>query len=240
MRKLVFILVILSAITFLAFQASAVIFISGDTVTAAATYLLEEKYEGVGIPSGHSYVDSSGTNKVDWDDTTPTMEGSESVYVPDPGGSGQNKLNIEPGADADEMWFSVMFILADTPSAEGKFLRWSDTAGSDVVRVGISSSNNIRIVTNLGGSVSTDVCTVTPGTTYWIKLRAKKGTGANAEAEVWCTSTTTTWGTSQTSTDGTWTTQLDFVEINNFYSQNYSYNYDHLIIDTSDIPIGAY
>ena len=244
MRKYTMIIVVMLAGVYVAPVVAAnfggaVSFVSGG---AASSYLYEEKYEGVGMPSGHSYVDSTGTAKLDFDDTTPTMEGSESVYFPDPGtASNQNKLHIEPGADVDELYFSLMVNWSDSVdygSVAASF-RLSDTVDADVVQIEVNPSGNI-VGSQTGGSDTSAACTTVINTDYWVKIRAKKGTGADAEIALWCTSSTTSWGTSVTSSNGTWTTQLDYIELNNYSPHDTSWNYDHVIVDTTDIPISAY
>jgi hypothetical protein len=67
-----------------------------------------------------------------------------------------------------------------------------------------------------GGGQATTVATSSINTTYWVWARFKKGTGSNAEMEVWFSTTSTKPADGSNNnaevTNGTGTTNVDFVQ----------------------------
>jgi hypothetical protein len=68
-------------------------------------------------------------------------------------------------------------------------------------------------VRSANGTVKYDTEDFINGDKYYLKLRAKKGTGSNAECQGWASTDGTNWTftTPDASANGTWTTQIDRV-----------------------------
>jgi hypothetical protein len=90
-------------------------------------------------------------------------------------------------------------------------------------------------VQSAGGTLSAAGSTaIAAGNGYYVKLRAKIGTGANAQCQGWVSANGTTWTDTLSSNDGTWTAQLTrgYIGANNTTAE---YHFDDWRMYTEDI-----
>lgn len=124
----------------------------------------------------------------------------------------------ETGLAAGEVWHEIQVRIDGDPVANSFFFRVQDS--SSVVQCGIfvNSAELLRI-TNTGGTTTSTPTTLSLDTNYKIEVRAKKGTGANAECAV-----RVNGGSWTTVTDGTWTANSDRGEIADVSAANFFFD----------------
>jgi hypothetical protein len=147
----------------------------------------DSTWTGVNNPSTYRYATSPAP-----------LQGTYSIY-PAPGA-----LQYKTITPADQYYFSVMLNKSNI-AAEGIGIVVRDASHNALCVLELYNSYTCF---NAGGTNCTNSGTLSSNTTYYLKGRAKKGTGTNAECEVWISTDGTTWGSSRTSTDGTWTAQI--------------------------------
>lgn len=143
--------------------------------------------------------DWTGSCDLDFSTAGLDMQGSECIEC----GPGEDTfIALTPSA---EKWTVTRFRYSEVTEFSETLLRIKNTSTT----LGwISMQNDQEVVCRTGGgSESSVITTLLVNTTYFIKVRYKQGTGANAEFEVWISTDGTTWGTPQSSTDGTETDQ---------------------------------
>lgn len=167
----------------LPFLTGATIVIRGPVVTAAAgiTYLIEENFEGSGVPS--NWYDGGGLP--DTSTSGLSMEGSECVSNV----SGAKVLIAAYPTPFSEAEIWIRFRVRFTEDTAGYFCRVYD--GSLNQRGYIYRHTDGTIFVGNGSNQTNTVAATVIDTTYWVWFRYKKGTGANGEAEVWFSTTST-------------------------------------------------
>jgi len=204
---------------------------------AAPSYLIDEDFEGSGLPTGWSDLSTGGVRNFDY--TGTVLEGTESFYYEDPGAS--NWVNVRaPFTAQDSIYcsFRVQAITSVPPTGSYIIAENSGTAiGS--VRFN-ATSGNIQAFP-AGGSTSASA-TVVLSTSDWIKVKffCQKGTGSNAVATVWAaTSGGGSWGTGVSSTNGTGTAQINDISFYWYHTAGSTgLVVDKVLVSTSDIAIG--
>jgi len=175
------------------------------TAADGVTYLLDEQFEGAGSEETWTYT----TSVADYDYTTSPapLQGDQSCQI-DVGG---NEDAIGAFTPSSEIW--VTFIWHhNAVAANSTVITIRDTDDNTLVFLQVRIDNTVRLYIT-GGTTDSGVTPLVDATTYWFKVRAKAGTGANAEAEVWI-STNGTWGESDGSTtDGTWTADCENIRL---------------------------
>lgn len=183
---------------------------------AGYTYLVEEDAEGTGTPSG--WTDSVAP---DWDHAVTVLEGSESLETY------SNELTYKTFTAQSEVWAAFMVRFSDlSTSPYTPALR--DSGDADCVRLRFMSAGDVRIYMNGGNSTISGggIGGVAANTTYYAWVHYIKGTGANAEAHMYLSTTTTMPGSpSGSKTDGTNTNDADRITISagnavNLYSDH--------------------
>jgi hypothetical protein len=192
-----------------------------------------EGFEGTGAPA--LWTDTSTSGSVDWDYTTSPLYGSQSLFGADTS-SGVREVTYNFPEDADEIWIALRFRMSADPAAAANwFITLLDSGTNVNCHLQIGSTGNLT--GHVDTAASTVVRDIAAATTYRIKLRYKKGTGANEELEVWANSEASgTWGTSQVRTNGTTTTRADALILTNTNTGNHDVTWDTVLISTSDIP----
>lgn len=181
MRSRLLCLVVLVAL--LPFLTGATIVIRGPVATVAAgiTYLVEENFEGTGVPS--NWYDGGGLP--DTSTSGLSLEASECVSLV----SGNKYLIAAYPTVFNEAEIWVRYRV-----------RWTEDTSGYVARIYDGSLNQLGYLYRLtGGSLyiangstqTNTVATTSINTTYWVWIRYKKGTGSTGEAEVWFSTTST-------------------------------------------------
>lgn len=182
-------------------------------VAAPPSYLYHETFEGTAACGWGGYTNCDvtpyyGENAVANYATSPApIQGAKSLKV----GAVSDDLHQNFTA-SNEVYASVMFNFSALPSADVPILAIRNSAAGNLCTL-TSYANNFVVVKNTGGTQKNLSVTMSTGTTYYAKLRAKIGTGANAECQGWFSTNGTTWSDSGTSNDGTFTTQPSRVVI---------------------------
>ena len=221
--------------------------VTNNSTQGGASYLVEESFDGStscasGEPSNcdNTWVeeDDSGGTADDFDCSAGDcgLVGTYSYSSPDPV-SGQNKIRLDFGA-RDEVWAAFMWYVTTQADSATTIFRIKDTTPTDVGNVEWGNGLGISVDIDGGFTVSDRTAqTALSGNLYYVKIRFKKGTGNNAEMELWLSNNTTSWGTSVSSTDGDATNQVQWLLFSNYYAADMAWVVDKIVIDDEDIPI---
>lgn len=105
----------------------------------------------------------------------------------------------------------VCYISDDTPPNTQNWIKFVNSSFSERASIRINTSGQI-IADQSGGAsaaVSTTMAGSSASTPVAICFRAKKGTGANAQVEIWASNSLAAgWGASQSHSTGTWTDDI--------------------------------
>lgn len=190
---------------------------------AGPSYLIEEDFEGTGTPSGWTIVG------YDPDYTTGAMQGSESLRGSSAGGTYTASKTFTA---ADEVWMYFIWKQTETGRYIGTL---RTTANNGIALMQVEASGSYYTFHSGGVSVNTSgSLNWTSGTTVHVWIRAKKGTGSNAEVDWYISSTSTRPGSPTASiTTGNWTDQVDrvFLEMSNAGEVMY----DRVLVSTTAI-----
>jgi hypothetical protein len=192
--------------------------VGGGGGAAAPTYLFNETFSGnLECLSGYQSVCDTADRwtyayGVVFAAGSATLDGFDQLYV-----------DVTP---ADELYFAVKVNLSDNKQA----IVVRDSSGNILCAAELYSNNLYTM--NTGGSNQNDTATLTVGNDYYIKIRAKKGTGGNAECRAAWSSDGSTWTQTPLSNNGSWTAQPS-----QFYAHGDSITkvYKNVKISTSDI-----
>lgn len=238
MRAILFIALVLFSLT-VSGQGVRPALIGASRIVAAdgGGYLIEEGFEGTGLPPNFTAIETGGTPDFDFDYTTTPLVGSQSFRMVDTT-AGQEKVVVDFGA-RDEVWVAFVVNAVDgIPGGGGSYpFGFRDASGTEQnYLINENTPGRIKIHTDAGFTASSDF-SFTTGGTYYVKVRYKKGTGNNAEMELWVSTSTASWGTSASSTDGDTTTQLRYFIFDSYNTYDVELKVDKLVIDDADIPI---
>jgi hypothetical protein len=203
----------------------------------AGTTELPEGFEGTGVPNAAWSDISTGGQTVNWDYTAAPIAGAQSVQLTDPP-SGTKVFLYNFTQDADEIWFAFRYRESADPAGTVGLVNIIDvgTNGLAVIRIQ-TNGTLLEMVDAVQGSTVVDL---TPGTNYRIKVRYKKGTGANEECQIWAAADSAgAWGTPQQQLNGSSTLRADAIYFQNVPAWNQDQVYDNVIVSTSDIPWSA-
>ncbi len=85
-----------------------------------------------------------------------------------------------------QIWIKFIFRPVTLPASFGQISYLTDvTQGHTVFAVDIFANGTLTILDELGFATGLTVAAMSAGTTYFVWIRYKKGTGANAEGELW-------------------------------------------------------
>ena len=221
--------------------------IVNNSTQGGASYLVEESFDGetlcaTGEPSTCDNTweesDDSGGTADDFDCGTGDcpLEGTYSYKSTDPV-SGQNKVRLNFGVQ-NEVWVAFMWYITTAKDSETHVFRFQDTGNSDVGVAQWAADFGLKVPTDGGFTASSSTTLKASGAgQFYVKMRMKKGTGNNAECEIWLSNNTTSWGTSVGSTDGDLTNQVQYILFSNYYQADMEWIIDKLVVDDEDIPI---
>lgn len=201
MRR-VFLLILLAVSLICLSQSDAGVVMKAGTA-GGPSYLLQETCES--SQPEKNWTTSEGTPAYNQDTTGLAMEGSYCINLTD-GATDESAYTEDFTAAAGASnWYSGMFRWTDaTPAATAGFFMVQSTVGGDCVRLDLRTDGRIKMIP--GGvtepyfvdSDTGDAFYASDNTTYYIKVRFKKGSGADAEAQGWVDDDGT-WGANSVS-----------------------------------------
>jgi hypothetical protein len=141
----------------------------------------------------------------------------------------------------DEVWVAFAIHFDVIPDSTFTYLQfWTDAeyqAGAEVL---INGEHRVDAADGFTQTAGVATTAVTNSGTYYIKLRTKKGGGADAEMEIWVTDNTEGWGSSESQNDGDYTEQINGFVFYNYYGADSTFIIDKFVVDDSDIPISYF
>ena len=200
-------------------------------------FIIEEGFEGTGAPT--NFTQASPGTAANFDYSAAPLTGSQSLYITDPGGSGNANVLVDFTASAADTMY-IAFKWKPTASiASSSDIAWFQNAAANVKLGALHwrSSDQVLAVTHTGPLSGTTTAAVTAGNTYWIKMRYIKGTGANAQIAMWFSTDGSAWGSPIQLTNGTQTDQAVVFKWDIFNTRNFDMVVDSVRIDTDDIAI---
>jgi hypothetical protein len=145
------------------------------------------------------------------------------------GASIVNRLAFTAGAQ----YYATARVTASDVTNITQWLSLKDNSGNNLCYLYFAATGKLSLA-NTGGTAATGSATYSNGTSYYVKLRAKKGTGANAECQFWTSTNGTAWTTdTASSTNGTWTADVARVYMQAAAAQTVTY--DDIRVYTGDI-----
>jgi PA14 domain/Chitobiase/beta-hexosaminidase C-terminal domain/Divergent InlB B-repeat domain len=188
-------------------------------------------FEGTGIPT--LWVDGSTGNTIDWDYTAAPLVGAQSLFMPDPA-SGDRWANYNYSEVSDTIYVAFWFRTSALPSAEFPIFEVLDSGNNALASVRLMTNGNVVIRADAVSSAS--IITMSTNTTYRIKVRYVRGTGANETIQAWCnTNASGAWSSTQTLSNGTSTLQADRASFYNSPNINVNMTIDNVLVKTTDI-----
>jgi hypothetical protein len=193
-----------------------------------------QTFEETGAPTGWTDV---GTPSVDWDSTSSPLAGAQTLLMTDVA-SGGKEVRFDFSEDVDEFWIAFKFSCSAIPaSGTPDIFTIKDGSANSLATVRISPTTG-TVNGRVDASSGTTVISIVGGSNYRMKLRYKKGSGANEELQIWCVAEGSgTWGTAQAQTNGTSTARGGILAIYNTAANNLDLKIDNLLVKTSDIAI---
>ena len=205
---------------------------------AASAFIIEEGFEGAGTPA--SFTQASPGTAANFDYSAAPLTGSQSLYLTDPGGSGNASALVDFTACAADTMYAAFKWKPTTAIASSSDIIWFQNAAA-TVKLGAlhwRASDQVLAVTHTGPLSGTTTAAIVPGNTYWIKMRYIKGTLNNAQIAMWISTDGSAWGSPIQLTNGPQTEQPVVFKWDIFHSRNFDMVVDSVRIDTDDIAIG--
>lgn len=145
--------------------------------------------------------------------------------------TGSAQIRNTNNLSASDEWYQAVPMYVETRGAVTALLAFKN--GTTTLCRMDSTTGGVITVLAAGGTASSTIATVADGNAYYLKLRYKLGTGANAECQGWVSTDGTTWSTTQSSTDGTSTAQA--TRIYPFSGASSKWHYQEIRVYTGDI-----
>ena len=193
-----------------------------------------ETFNGTGYDLSWS---TTGSPDPDYTTSPAPLEGAQSCLLVGTATTGiyKNMLSTYP-----EVYVAFMFRMTGTtwqgyPSPIGIY-----NGGTMLARIdGDSGANTVSMFA--GSLKDGSIFTLGGGTTYYVKVRYKAGTGANSEVEIWKSSNglSGNWGTSYKKSNGDATLNAQRIEFYNLSQATNLIILDDIRYDTGDINYDA-
>ena len=199
------------------------------TPTGSCAYVHCNGFETQADDGDWFTVDGAGTP--DYDNTTFSPEGSESMYLvgTNPGPAESAYIAVTARA---ETWITFQIRANDNNEGDEDVVYLYN--GSTLLATLTCNSETDWSVTAEGGDESGEEDANINTSTWYIKLRFKQGTGANAEIEFWACTDGTTWAKNLSSTNGTSTAQVNKVVFQNTHDTEVMW-IDNFMENSADI-----
>lgn len=199
----------------------------------AATYLINQRFEGTGYDNSETWTETGST--VDEDSTITVLDGSQSLRVTTVAAEGYTDSPAFSSQTQAWIYFLWRPVTLDGASYIGALFG----GGAERLWIRVNSDGTMRI--DHGSVSASTVNTVTAGTTYHIWARYQTGSGANGQGDI----AFSTDGTKPTSGDnfaslttGTETTSVTVARLGNFsFNRTIVFVFDKCLVD--DVNIGS-
>jgi hypothetical protein len=132
------------------------------------TYLIDENFDGSGAPTSWS-----GT--ADFDSASPLIDGTHSLRAE----SGEYGI-FTLATEQSELWYKFRYRIESSLNTV-EFLIVYDNGVTKRFSAGVLTTGELWVDAGGGGGFSNTSGTMLPDTDYYIWIRTKKGSGANAE-----------------------------------------------------------
>jgi hypothetical protein len=143
------------------------------------TYLAQQDFEGAGYDNGETWTENVGGGTVDEDSTATVLEGSQSLSLV----SSAQTVNTYKTITANSTIYAYAKVRVVSRSGTPRILVVLDGSGNPLSYVTYQADNTLHIRSGTAGGTST-VGTISTGTTYHLRMRYTKGTGANSFASI--------------------------------------------------------
>jgi|GEM_PF-4672643 len=164
----------------------------------------------------------------DFDDLSWGMEGLEGLEFP----TGNNAVVSIAVTARAETWITFMLRFNDNnESLENLVLLYND---STLLGTLLQEHDALIKVQAEGGTLTAGETVAAHSSIFYLKLRFKQGTGANAELEFWACTDGQTWTQNLSSTDGTSTAQVNKIVIQNTHDNEVMW-IDNFMENSADI-----
>lgn len=211
-------------------DAQVILFGKKKESTSTPSYLLSEKFEGTGTPSGWT-----PTGTFDFDNSTNPLAGTQDFRMAD----ASSTVDTVAWAGQSDIFIAFMLYTDVAPGSLANIGYFYDAGDAQVARLSFTSGATTLRGLAIGGTISSSTAnsvSTVAGTGTPVKMRYQKGTGANATVTVWVASGGA-WGTGVSSSDGTATSDATYFRFNNTASYNINPQYDNVIVSSSDIAV---
>jgi hypothetical protein len=212
--------------------APRVIFSGRNTATppAGQSYLLSEKFEGTGTPSGWS---PSGT--FNFDNTSNPLANAQDLRI----ASSTSSVDTASWSGQPSLYVAFLLYTSAAPGSLANIGFFMDSSPTSVARLSITSGALTMRALATGGTTSSstvNALNTTPGAGTPVKMRYTKGTGTNAVVTAWVASGGA-WGTGVSSSNGTATADAVFWRFSNTSSYGINLQFDNVIVYDQDINV---
>jgi len=226
MKKILLYALLILLIAYPVFPMNTAILSGSGEGSAATSYIMQETFDGVG--TDQTWTDRAGTGTWDTDYAAgqAPLEGTHSLQCVTEGRS----LDWS-GVDTTYITFMVslpanstanyLFDLSDGTDAIGK-IRLGDVEGTKYFELGYSGAASYITGSNVA---------ISANTTYYIKIKYVKGTGANASWQLWVSTDGSNWTDEGSVANASDTTQLTRLQT----WGSYEMVIDDVRVDESDI-----
>lgn len=178
-KKLLPILILLVCSTALAGQGMYPVPMVYQGSTPAATYTVEENFEGTGYDGSETWGEISYCNE---DYTTTALRGSQSLSSGNTGGTGGGSCYVQHDDGDTELWGHFLYYNDGTLANNHYVFRMVDGANANLLKIYQNSNGTIAML--CGGSFeSYTTDTISVDTQYHMWWHWKAGTG-DAECEI--------------------------------------------------------
>lgn len=199
---------------------------------AAATYLINQRFEGTGYDNSEAWFETLGTPNEDY--ITTVLEGAQSLFLDSSGGTSQRCDSATNALFYSHIWGYMRFRVNAYPSSTSSIfsIRTNGTAFMDAQ---MDTTGHLRV--DIGVNSTLTVLGMSLNTLYHIFWEYQTGTGLNALGSIGFTSdgTIPTGNNLSSSLVGTSTGQYNNIRLNAVATETIIY--DQVLID--DVAIGA-
>lgn len=206
--------------------------VKASSGVAAATYLINQRFEGTGFDNGEAWFKTLGTPNEDY--TTTVLQGSQSLFLDSSGGTSQRCDSATNATAYAHIWgFKLMRVNAYPSSTSSIFT--VRTNGTALLDAQMDTTGHLRV--DIGVNSVLTVSGMSLNTLYYIFYEYQAGTGLNAVGTIGFTTdgTVPTGNNLSSSIAGTATGQYNNIRLN--ATATMVIIYDQVLID--DVAIGA-
>jgi hypothetical protein len=205
--------------------------------TPAATYLINQNFEGTGYDNSETWTTSTGFPDADY--TTTVLLGSQSLALDLTSASCRVRTDF---TNQDETWIYFLFQIGGSAPAGDRVIFTAAANGSSTESYSVILTSARKLKPTSGGTATTTALTI--GTKYHVWIHLKKATGAGNDAVVdvgFSTDGTKPADPSnefQKVTNGSTSTQIGRIYLGcNQSNAATPYIYDKVLLD--DVTIGS-